>query len=295
MMPLPQTLPLQEPLPHRVPLDELRARVVQLPPLPEVVNVMMQALNREDASIARCAELLQRDQALTARVLRLANSAFYGVPGRVASVHDAINLIGLRSLRSLVATVALTQQFPAAPGSAAALGAFWRHTVAVAFASRALAAAHGLDEELAYTAGLLHDVGRLALAAHFPAAHAAVRQAAQRAGRGGPVLERLVTGTDHAEVGALVAAHWHLPAAVVDVIARHHQPDEAATACTLLDVVHVADVLAHGLGHPHEARPPTPPAQPGPWHRVGLERLPQDALVQQVQAAVADTCTALGL
>lgn len=289
MMPL-----LQEPLLHRVPLEALQARVVQLPPLPEVVNVMMQALNREDASIARCADLLQRDPALTARVLRLANSAFYGVPGRVASVHNAINLIGLRSLRSLVATVALTQQFPAAPGSAAALGVFWRHTVAVAFASRALAAAHGLDEELAYTAGLLHDVGRLVLAAHFPAAHAAVLQAARQAG-GGPLLEREVTGTDHAEVGALVAAHWHLPAAVVDVIARHHRPDEAATACTLLDVVHVADVLAHGLGHTHEARPNPPPAQPGPWHRVGLERLPQDALVQQVQAAVADTCTALGL
>jgi putative nucleotidyltransferase with HDIG domain len=198
-----------------VPTSELRSRVAQLPPLPEVLLATVATLDRGNARLGDVAELLQRDQALTARVLRLANSAFYGVPGRVASVHDAISLIGLRSLRSLVATAALTQQVPLPRDSSFETGVFWRHTVAVAFAARFLAAAHALDEEMAYTAGLLHDVGRLALAAHFPQAHTALVQAIRTAGHGGRALERQLLGTDHAEVGAIVAEHWHLPNPVV--------------------------------------------------------------------------------
>ncbi|RVU43353.1 HDOD domain-containing protein [Rubrivivax rivuli] len=273
----------------------LQARVAQLPPLPEAVLAMVATLDSGSARLDDVAELLQRDQALTARVLRLANSAFYGVPGRVASVHDAVNLIGLRSLRSLVATAALTQQFACPRSSGFDLGVFWRHTVAAAFAARTLAAARGLDEEMAYTAGLLHDVGRLALAAHFPQAHAALLQATRAAGRGGRRLERQLIGTDHAEIGAIVAEHWHLPNPVVVVIARHHHPPETAEACTLVDVIHVADALAHALGFRHDETPQPPRVTPGAWQRVGLERLPFEEIFTQVEAAVADTCTALGL
>lgn len=282
-------------LPPPVTPAQLHERVAQLPPLPEAVVAMVSTLDEGKASIRDVAGLLQRDQALTARVLRLANSAFYGVPGRVASAHDAVNLIGLRSLRSLVATAALAQSFAQPRATALNLGVFWRHTVAVAFAARSLAAAHALDEEMAYTAGLLHDVGRLALAAHFPQAHGALLQAGRQGLPGGRRLERRLLGTDHAEVGAIVAEHWHLPNPVVVVIARHHHPPEAAESATLVDIVHVADALAHGLGYRHEECPQGPRVLPAPWQRVGLERLPLEDIATQVQAAVADTCTALGL
>jgi HD-like signal output (HDOD) protein len=112
---------------------------------------------------------------------------------------------------------------------------------------------------------------------------------------GGRRLERRLLGTDHAEVGAIVAEHWHLPNPVVVVIARHHHPPEATDSASLVDLVHVADALAHGLGFSHEECPQGPRALPGPWRRAGLERLPIEELAAQVQGAVADTCTALGL
>lgn len=292
----PAAAPLEAPVAvPSVPTSELRSRVAQLPPLPEVVLAMVATLDRGNARLGDLAELLQRDQALTARVLRLANSAFYGVPGRVASVHDAISLIGLRSLRSLVATAALTQHVSLPSGSSFEPGVFWRHTVAAAFAARFLAAAHALDEELAYTAGLLHDVGRLALAAHFPQAHTALVQAIRSAGHAGRTLERQLLGTDHAEVGAIVAEHWHLPNPVVVVIARHHHPPETAESCTLVDVIHIADAVAHALGYRHAECPQSPRVLAGPWQRVGLEQLPFEEIFTQVDSAVAATCTALGL
>jgi putative nucleotidyltransferase with HDIG domain len=291
---LPVALEVPLPVPT-VPTSELRSRVAQLPPLPEVVLATVATLDRGNARLGDVAELLQRDQALTARVLRLANSAFYGVPGRVASVHDAISLIGLRSLRSLVATAALTEQVPLPRDSSFDPSVFWRHTVAAAFAARFLAAAHALDEEMAYTAGLLHDVGRLALAAHFPQAHTTLVQAIRAAGHGGRTLERQLLGTDHAEVGAIVAEHWHLPNPVVVVIARHHHPPETAESCTLVDVIHIADAVAHALGYRHAECPQPPRVLAGPWQRVGLERLPFEEIFTQVDGAVAATCTALGL
>lgn len=282
----------------KVPVDrgQLLARVAKLPPLPEAVTAMLRALDNHNASIDECAELLRRDQALAARLLRLANSAFYGVPGRVASVHDAINLIGLRSLRSLVTTAGLTLQFDGHHSADFDLPVFWRHTVATAFAARAMAAQRGLDEELAYTAGLLHDVGRLALAAHFPRAYAAVLRAARESGQGGCRLEHAVMDTDHAEVGAAVALHWHLPVGVVEVIAQHHTPPAHSPACSLVDVVHVADALSHGLGFVHDGcAHGGPSVAPGPWQRVGLDRMPFDDILVQVDEAVSGTCQALGL
>lgn len=262
--------------------EAVRGRVAQLPPLPAAVRAVLGELDEGTASVGQVATLLQRDPALTARVLRLANSAFYGVPGRVASVHDAINLIGLRSLRSLVVTAGVTQALPRSVPAGFDTAAFWRHTVATASAARAMASAHGLDEELTYTAGLLHDVGALALAAHFPDTS------------DDPAPASAGTALGHAEVGAIVAAHWHLPATVVQAIACHHRPAEAVPS-VLVDVVHVADALAHGLGFRHEPDRVALAVQAGPWQRVGLERLPYAELFEQVEAAVGDTCRALGL
>ncbi len=279
-------------LPEPLSAAAVLQRVARLPALPQAVLALQATLHDEHASIAECAGQIRRDAALTARMLRLANSAFYGVPGRVASVDDAIHLIGVRPLRALATTAAVSLQFEPPPPDALGHAGFWRHTLAAAHAAQALAEALGLDDETAYTAALLHDIGRLALAVHFPDA--------MRAWLPGTAAERAALGIDHAEVGAAIARHWHLPEAVAEAIASHHRPPPAERA-TLVDVVHVADALAHRLGHGHEARHepatdlPGEAHDSGAWQRVRPEAMALDALLVRTREAVEAACESLGL
>jgi putative nucleotidyltransferase with HDIG domain len=255
--------------------EALLTRIAQLRPLPQAVMALQAVLQDEGASVADCAARIRQDPALTARLLRLANSAFYGVPGRVAGIDDAVQLIGLRSLRLLAMTAAVTLQFQAPPGAARWLDAFWRHTLAVAHLAQGLAERRGLPVERAYVAGLLHDIGRLVLRSAGPEAES--------------------WGADHAAVGAAVARHWHLPEAVAAAIAAHHMPPGGGGAPTLIDVVHVADTLAHGLGFGYDEREQPPAIDAASWQRLQGDTLELDALGSRVQQAVNDTCQALGV
>lgn len=256
---------------------ELHARISRLPPLPQAVLALQATLRDESASVAACALHIRQDPALTARLLRLANSAFYGVPGRVASIDDAVQLIGVRSLRLLAMTAAVTLQFPAPRRAARWHNAFWRHALAVAHLAQGLAELRGQPVERAYVAGLLHDIGRLVLATQ----------------RG---IEVDHPDDGHAEVGAAVARHWHLPEAVARAIDSHHAPGAGAEpGPTLCDIVHVADALAHGHGFGYDQRDRALLTDAGAWQRLGGDALDLVLLTARVLRAVDDTCHALGV
>lgn len=264
---------------------ELQRRIAQLPPLPQAVLALQATLQDESASVAACALRIRQDPALTARLLRLANSAFYGVPGRVGSIDDAVQLIGLRSLRLLTMTAAVSMQFQPPRAPAGWLDGFWRHALAVAHLAQGLAELRGHAVERAYVAGLLHDIGRLVLVANSAAAD---EQAGEPAGD--------QDADDHAEVGAAVARHWHLPPAVTEAIAGHHAPTAGPDAgLSLVDIVHVADALAHAHGFGSRRQVPAPVIDARAWQRLGGDALDLSALAGRVRSAVDDTCQALGV
>jgi putative nucleotidyltransferase with HDIG domain len=275
---------------------QLSQHVRELPALPQAAMEALAMLRSEDASAERCAELIARDQALVARTLRLANSAFYGVPGRVGSMRDAVHLLGRRTLGSLLTVATLAPQFQAQGCALFSFVGFWRHAIATALAARGLAGALGHDEEQAFTVGLLHDIGRLALAAYFPAQTTLAIQRARALDAGLPAIEREVLGIDHVELGAQVAAQWHFPAEVVSAIAGHHAPQAvAAGGASLTDIVHLADAMAHALdlaGDPHEVVPAIDAAS---WDRLALT--PQTALkvLGETELGVAGLSEAMGL
>jgi HD-like signal output (HDOD) protein len=156
--------------PTVLPLDRDHCidQVQALPSLPAVVVQLMALLQQQDVNLEPIAETLSLDQALSAKVLQLANSPFYGVSGRITSIRDGINILGLRPLSTLVLAAVLTVQFDQMHGKALHLEEFWCHSIACAVASRALAQEQGLDEGSAFTAGLLHDVGLLVLDSLYP-------------------------------------------------------------------------------------------------------------------------------
>jgi putative nucleotidyltransferase with HDIG domain len=239
-------------------LSTLTRRITALPPLPEAMSEVLLALNRSQLSANRSIELIEHDPALAARTLRLANSAFYGAPGRVASIGDAVRMLGLRTVAGVLAAVAVhnTVRIESCPGFR--FQAYWQHAIATALAARELAPIAGRDADEAFLAGLVHDIGQLALAAFHPGHASASLALAQVCDLPAEQAEQAVLGMAHPQVGALLAAHWHFPAPIVQAIAHHHAPEHAGAGqrVSLSGLVQVADALAHALdfsADPHDA------------------------------------------
>jgi putative nucleotidyltransferase with HDIG domain len=271
-------------------------RVRELPPLSRAALDALEALRDPQSSAERCADVMGRDQALVARTLRLANSAFYGVPGRVANMRDAVNLLGRRTLVSAVTVATLSPQFVDQSCPDFSFGGFWRHAIAVALAARGVARALHAPEETAFTAGLLHDVGRLALAAHFPQDMAQAIHALKGADRHHALIERQVLGTDHVDVGVLIAAHWNFPTEVIEAITGHHAPSATPdSGASLADMVHVADAIAHALDLAGETDELVPALDLCAWDRLGLSTQTALAIFNDTEAGVAQLSQAMGL
>ena len=271
-------------LPHVLPLDRAHCieQVRALPSLPAVVVQLMSLLQQQDVNLDPIAETLSLDQALAAKVLQLANSPFYGMSGRITSIRDGINILGLRPLGTLVLAAVLTVQFDQLHGKALHLDEFWRHSIASAVAARALAESQGLDESSAFTAGLLHDVGLLVLDSLYPIEMAQALQWAVEHDAPHLQAEQALLGVSHAEVGAWLAQHWHFAPEVVEAIAGHHHPSDSAQL-SLTDLVHGANTLVHAMdlaGVAHEA---VPPLQPGAWGRMASVRQHLPRLLPRIE------------
>jgi putative nucleotidyltransferase with HDIG domain len=274
-------------------LAALQQRIAQLPALPRAAAEALAMLQDENSNADECARCIGTDQALTARVLRLANSAFYGVPGRVGSVNRAVQMLGKRTLRGALTTAALSGQFSVVKCEGFRFDGFWRHTIGTAIGAEQIARARALDDETAFTAGVLHDIGRLALAAHFPRQMAATLELSRAHDLPWLEAERFALGTDHATVGATIARHWHFPTAVQAAIAAHHLPQPEGAGASLADVIHVADAIVHALdiaGEPTEA---VPEIDAQAWQRVGLSPEQALELFEGIEQGVTALCAAL--
>lgn len=249
--------------------EQVSARLKQLPSLPTVVSELLSSFANEDVNVDQIASQIARDQGLTARVLRVANSSFYGLQSKVGSIHEAVVVLGFRAVRSMVLAVGVNGAFRAdqCPGFDAP--AYLRHGVGVGLAARILAPLAKQNPELAFTAGLLHDIGELVLASNFskPYSEALAYRAQHDVAL--PEAEQAVLGITHAEVGALLAETWRFPPALRQAVADHHAP-AAAPADSLANLVHVADATAHALGLSRFNDEMVMPLDGVAWSRLGI-------------------------
>lgn len=204
-------------------LRELVTRIGSLPPAPMTYTRMMKLMSDDHSAIADFVRLLEADPALTAKLLQVANSAYFAGEGRVQEPAAAASRIGLRALRSLTLFVESTGQFGAGE-AAQAIGreVAERGQQAALLAGRFCESA--AERETATTAALLHEVGRLALAARLPEEYGAILATCTATGRPLHDVEREGLGADHAAVGGFLFSLWRLPIEVVEAIAQHHQP-----------------------------------------------------------------------
>jgi len=216
--------------------------------LPTIFFQIQRAINHPSSSSTDIAKALCTDQGLSARLLRIANSAFYGFPQRVESVDQAIRVIGTRQLHDLVlATVVLTQ-FRGVDAKLVTMKSFWQHSFACGIAARSLATLRRESNvEHFFVAGLLHDIGSLVLYQEFPQRAAVALEMHRRDKAALDEVERSVIGCDHGQVGAALMTLWKLPESYREVAANHHNPAGCRSPSMGTAVVHIADLLVGAL------------------------------------------------
>jgi len=225
------------------------AKVESFPSLPGATTKMLSLLDDPNTAVAEIEEILRMDPGLTANVLKLSNSAYFGFPSQIGSVQKAIVLLGAKRLIQLVMTSCVNSVMnKSVPGYDLSPGEIWRHSIAVSVA------AEGLIKELnapeadeIFTAALLHDVGKLVLGEFVRDDIVKIEKITSKK-ISFEVAEQIVLGTDHAEIGAKILESWDLPSRVVSAVRWHHDPDAANEISTLIDIVHVANVLCLMIG-----------------------------------------------
>ncbi|HOL70573.1 MAG TPA: HDOD domain-containing protein [Bryobacteraceae bacterium] len=219
-----------------------------LPPLPRLAAQLMRMVSTDEASFAHLSELVRADSAFSAEVLRIANSPLLGCRQQINSIHHALTLIGLGKLKSLVLAVAL-RDFLSFRLHEPALYRCWRHSMACAWIAEELAGSTTLNKDSAYSAGLLHDVGRLALLAAFPAEYSRVLEISE--GYAWDVLscEEDLFEIDHCRAGEWLVRDWQLPEEFAEVAGAHHRMP-ANGKMDLVGVVQHSCRLAAACGFP---------------------------------------------
>ena len=228
-------------------LEVLVRKIGTLPASSEVILELLRVIDADEISATALADIVSRDQAIVVRLLRIANSSFYGLPGQVESITDAIAILGWRQVRTLAAGVAIFRSFSDVQTQGFDFNQFWRHSVAVAVGTRELALRMKLGEGGAFVAGLIHDVGRIVVAHAFPGHSGAVAHHQELHACPFTEAERAVLGIDHAHIGGALAERWHFPSIICNAIASHHAIEDQQARN--LDPLTLAVGLANALEH----------------------------------------------
>lgn len=234
----------------RVSIDTIVEAVNDLPMMPHIVVKIMELTEDPGATAQDIGNIISQDQSLTAKILRMANSAYYGYSRRIGTVTEAIVVLGFAAIRSLVLTASMSDLLNReVEGYALGPGELWNHSLGTAIAARWIArkTCYG-KPEVAYTAGLLHDVGKVILNKHVKEAYVDVLEEVQRARMPFCDTEDVILGFNHADVGGRVARKWKLPREIIEAISLHHKPGEAERDVELSAIVHVADVVCATVG-----------------------------------------------
>lgn len=267
-------------------LDRLIRQANDLEPLPATAARLAAIAADPDTGVREVVELVSFDQALTARLLRFANSAAVGSREPITTVQAAIHRLGTGTVVTVAMGNAVKGKLDAAvPAYGLGEGELWRHSVACALAVETLAAVGKVAVPgAAFTAALLHDVGKLVLARFLEPEILEVLREARQQGHLSPLeAESQVLGVHHAELGGLIAQHWQLPEPIVWGISHHHGPTDE-TDDDVAGIVRLADLLAHRAVPPSSSDPAMPEAVDRAATRVGVGAQP----LERVEKLIAE-------
>ena len=255
----------------------------QISSLPSLFKQINKAVEDPESSLLDIARLISGDSVLSACLLKLANSSFFGFPSQIETVTHAVTVIGMAQIRDLVLAVMVTSRFKHLPPELIDMKDFWFHSIACGLAARVIATyRHETNVERFYVMGMFHDLGRLLLLMNFanPVKDIALRVKEKKASF--QQLEREVIGCDHAEVGGALLKRWKLPESLSEPIACQHDPSIAINFPVEAAILHIADIIAHALILGGSGDPFVPRLDTEAWKKIDLPVSLLPAIVNQV-------------
>jgi len=249
-----------------LPTDESLRRLVSqihtLPSLPELYAKLVEELRSEEPSLGALGEITSQDMGMTAKVLQIINSAFFGIPQKVADPRLAISLLGLETMRALVFSAFVFSEFDRETLRNFPLTAVWTHSISTGSLAQAIAQAEKLSKRdcgYALMGGLLHDCGQLILASNLADPYRDCLSMARNESLPVAKAEKQFLGSTHADIGAYLLGLWGLPEPIVEAVAFHHDPARClGQVFRPMTAVHVANTLEHEAGGSPLAGPPSP-------------------------------------
>lgn len=262
---------------------------LELASLPEVVMRTIDLINDPDTSAAQIGQVLSEDPGLTARLLKIVNSPFYGFPSRIDTVSRAITVIGTLELLDLILATSVVKVFRGIPTDLVDMDSFWEHSLYTGVIARILAGRmRAPNTERYFIAGLLHDIGSLAMYKQIPDICADALRRARVELAPLHTIEQELLGFDHGEIGGELMRAWHLPDSLVNAIRFHHQPLQAETFRLETAIVHLADVIACSIHDPTSETGRVPPMESAAWDLTGLPVHSMEEIIDEADAQFED-------
>lgn len=263
--------------------------------LPDVCFQVNEMVDDPNASAIDIANVLSRDPNLTAQLLKIANSPYYGFPSRVETISRAIIIIGMQDLRDLVLSTSVINAFSADHNELVNMEKYWRHSLLTGFIARQLGSKTTtkiLCKERLFAAGLLHDIGQLIMTTKIPEIMRVILHRAKEDKEPYHEVERITFGLGHSEIGAELMKKWHLPPSFQEVARFHHEPEKANDFKLEVAIVHIANVMAHisnmhGLGFPEKLK-----ISSYAWELTGLDKKTVVAATKKASKEFNETANA---
>jgi putative nucleotidyltransferase with HDIG domain len=252
--------------------EALLKGMVELSSLPFIYIKINEAVNNPRSSIKDISEIISGDPGLTSRLLRLVNSAFYGFPSKIETVNRALLMVGMQQMRDLALATSVMSLFKGIPGHLVSMESLWRHSVACGLAARMLATVRqsGTNVELLFTAGIIHDIGRLVIYKKIPETAQEMILRCKDSKEPLYLVEKEMLGFDHSDLGRMLAQSWNLPPSLEEVLAYHHFPQEAKQYPVEAGVVHIADYIVHAIQLGDSGEQYIPPLDEQVWELCGI-------------------------
>jgi HD-like signal output (HDOD) protein len=263
--------------------------------LPFIYIKINNAINDRHSSIKDISDIISSDPSLTTRLLRLVNSAFYGFPSKIDTVSRALLAVGTNQIRDLAMATSVLRLFKGIPAGLVNMDSLWRHSVACGVAAKMLATAGRRDTsvERFFTAGIIHDIGRLAIYKMMPDAAQEMILRCRVSNEPLCLVEKEVIGFDHADLGRALAQLWNLPASLEEMIACHHFPLEAREHTVEACVVHIADYVVHSMQLGESGEQYIPPLDNKVYKLTGIPESALSAISEPLRAEFEDVVQSL--
>lgn len=255
-------------------LENRLAKIIDLPTLSIVANNIILITQNPKSSALEVGRAISQDQALVSKILRIANSTFYGFPRKISTIPHAVVILGFANIRNLVLTASIFDTFQSKEGDGYFdREGFWKHSLACGVTSKLIAKRLGIKNlEEVFIWGLLHDLGKLILDAYFREDFTRVVFLVKEKEILIRDAEQQLLGFDHAAVGSLVANKWNLPPAVIKAIRFHHNPPLANESMRIVAIVHLADILCRAIGMGNGGDSKVPSINEDSWKLLSLNK-----------------------